>query len=46
MALDYVSATVTHVMWLEERVWNVSVLQRVHPSNLVSFVGVMYVVFP
>jgi hypothetical protein len=30
------SATMTYVIWREEHLWNVSVLQGVHLSNLVS----------
>jgi hypothetical protein len=33
--LDHISATTTYVMRREEHLWNVSVLQRVHKSNLV-----------
>jgi hypothetical protein len=32
---DHISATLTYVMWREERLWNVSVLQRVHLSSRV-----------
>jgi hypothetical protein len=34
MTLDH-SATMTYVMWHQEHLWNVSILQRVHLSNLV-----------
>jgi hypothetical protein len=37
MALDRISATITYAMWHEERLWNVSVLQRVHISSLVKY---------
>jgi hypothetical protein len=30
MALDHESATVTYVMWREDHLWNVSVLQGAH----------------
>jgi hypothetical protein len=43
MPLDDISATMTHVMWCEEYLWNVSVLQRVHFSNLVVFMFVSVV---
>jgi hypothetical protein len=32
---DHVSARMNDVMWHEERLWNIGVLQRVHLSNLV-----------
>jgi hypothetical protein len=32
-------ATTTYVIWREEHLWNVCVLQRVHLSNLVCIVG-------
>jgi hypothetical protein len=38
MALDRLSETMTYVMWHEERLWNVSILQRVHFSGLVPIV--------
>jgi hypothetical protein len=34
MASNIISATMTSVMWCEERLWNVSILQRVHLSSL------------
>jgi hypothetical protein len=36
MPSGHISAIMTNVMWHEERLWNVSVLQRVHRSNLVA----------
>jgi hypothetical protein len=33
---NHVSATTTYVIWREERLWNVRVLQRVRLSNLVT----------
>jgi hypothetical protein len=36
MALDRISATVTYMMWREEHLWNVSALQRLHISTLVT----------
>jgi hypothetical protein len=38
MTLGHISAIMTYVMRYEERLWNVKVLQRVHVSNLVTFV--------
>jgi hypothetical protein len=35
MNRDRISATTTYVMWCEERLWNVGVLQGVRLSNLV-----------
>jgi hypothetical protein len=35
MTLDH-SATITYMMWCEEHIWNVSILQRVHLSNHVN----------
>jgi hypothetical protein len=35
MTLDHINATTTYMMWCEEHLWNVSVLQRVHLSNLI-----------
>jgi hypothetical protein len=32
---EHISSTTTYVMWREERLWNVGVLQRVRLSNLV-----------
>jgi hypothetical protein len=32
---DHTSATMTYVIWREEHLWNVGVLQRVYPSSLV-----------
>jgi hypothetical protein len=37
MASDDISATVTYMMWREVQLWNVSVLQRVHFSNLLTY---------
>jgi hypothetical protein len=37
MTLGHISAIMTYVMRREERLWNVRVLQRVHVSNLVTF---------
>jgi hypothetical protein len=34
--LHHISATMTYAMWREEHLWAVSVLQRVHHSNLVK----------
>jgi hypothetical protein len=31
-----INATTTHVVWREEHLWNVIVLQRVHISSLVQ----------
>jgi hypothetical protein len=31
---DHISTKTTYVMWREEHLWNVSVLERVHLSNL------------
>jgi hypothetical protein len=39
MTSDHISATMTYVMWREERLWNVSVLQRVHLPNIVCAGG-------
>jgi hypothetical protein len=36
---DRIIATATYEMWSEEHLWNVSVLQRVHLSNLKLAVG-------
>jgi hypothetical protein len=38
MTSDHISATITYVMWCETHLWNVSVLQRVHHTNLVIFI--------
>jgi hypothetical protein len=35
MTSDHVGATVAYMLQHEEHLWNVSVLQRVHLSNLV-----------
>jgi hypothetical protein len=35
MLSDHIIATITEVIWSEEHLWNVSVLQRVHISDLV-----------
>jgi hypothetical protein len=35
MTADNISETTTYVMWREEHLWNVNVLQRVHFSKLV-----------
>jgi hypothetical protein len=32
---DHIGATITYMMWCEEHLWNVSVLERVHLYNLV-----------
>jgi hypothetical protein len=32
---DEISATMTYVMWFEEHLWDVSVLERVHISKLI-----------
>jgi hypothetical protein len=32
---DNISATMTHVMWREEHLWNITVLQRVNISSFV-----------
>jgi hypothetical protein len=37
VASDHISATTTYVVWGEERLWNVSVLQRAHLSSLVIY---------
>jgi hypothetical protein len=37
MNRNNISATTTYVMWREERLWNVGVLQRVRLSILVKF---------
>jgi hypothetical protein len=37
MASDHINATTTYVMWHEEHISNVSVLQRVNLSNLNIF---------
>jgi hypothetical protein len=36
MTLDHISATMTYMMWCEEHLWNVILLQRLHLSNLVG----------
>jgi hypothetical protein len=33
--LDHISATTIYVIWREEHLWNINVLQRRHISNLV-----------
>jgi hypothetical protein len=33
------------VVWLEKHLWNVSVLQRVHVSNLVPIIIIIKVVY-
>jgi hypothetical protein len=35
MASVHISATMTHVMWREEHLWNISVLQGLHLPILV-----------
>jgi hypothetical protein len=35
MTSDHISARTTYVMWREEHLWNVTILQRVHLSNVV-----------
>jgi hypothetical protein len=39
MALDHINAAMTYVMWHEEHLWNVSVLQRADLSTLVHRMG-------
>jgi hypothetical protein len=38
MPSDRTSTTMTYVMWREEYLWNVSILQRIHLSNLILIV--------
>jgi hypothetical protein len=50
MSSDRISATITYLVWREEHLLNVSVLQRVHLSNrviLFSYLraGIFYAVF-
>jgi hypothetical protein len=45
MIQDHISATITYVMWREENLRNVSVLQRVHLSNLVYIIIPTYFYF-
>jgi hypothetical protein len=35
MTSDHISAATIYVMWREEQIWNASVLQRVHFSDLI-----------
>jgi hypothetical protein len=37
VTLDLSSAAVTYVMWHEDHLWHVSVLQRIQLNNFVSF---------
>jgi hypothetical protein len=37
------NSTMTYVLWCEEHLWNVSVLQRIHLSNLVIFLHFVFV---
>jgi hypothetical protein len=39
MNRDYISVTTTNVIWREERLWNVGVIQRVRLSYLVTYLG-------
>jgi hypothetical protein len=38
MPSDHIIASVTCVMWPEEHLWNVSVLQRIHLFSLVNII--------
>lgn len=35
---DDVRETIKHVKWREERVWNISILQKVHISSIILFI--------
>jgi hypothetical protein len=39
MALEHIIVTMTYVMWREEHLLNVSILQRVHLSNVVKIIA-------
>jgi hypothetical protein len=41
MALDYISTIMIYVTWRQEHLWNVSVLQRVHLSNLLNIISLL-----
>jgi hypothetical protein len=43
MALDRISATTTYVMWREEHLWGVSVLQTAHLSNFIIIITVVFI---
>jgi hypothetical protein len=36
MALERITATMTCMMWPEKHLWNISVLRKVHISNVVN----------
>jgi hypothetical protein len=36
MTWEHSGATTTYVMWREEHLWDVGVLQRVKPSNVID----------
>jgi hypothetical protein len=44
VTLDGIIETMTYVMWREKRLWNVSIFQRMHISDIVSVTesGKMY----
>jgi hypothetical protein len=44
MKRDHISARTTYVMWREERLWNVGVLQRVRLSSIIVVVVVIIII--